>query len=73
MEDFPDLGWLGDLGSKPVERPRRLKPIVETLAMVAVVVISTASQALEPWKGNDCNNTSSDDCVTTETPRPLRL
>lgn len=43
MEDFPDLGWMGDSGSKPVKPSRRLRPIAETLAMLALVVISTAS------------------------------
>lgn len=41
--DFPDLGWLGNSGSKPVEPSRQLKPFAGTLAMLAVVVISTAS------------------------------
>lgn len=69
MEGVPDLGWLRDLGSKLAQTSRRLKPIVETLAMFGP---GGEKHSLKPCKGNDCNKTISDDCVTTETPWPFR-
>lgn len=70
VEDFPDPGWLRDLGSKPV---RDLPAAKANCRNNGDVGPGGDKHSLKPRKGNDCNNTTSDDCVTTETPWPLRL